>query len=317
MDPDASPARLNPDGPGLPADTLDALRILTRAVEQSPVSVIITDPDGVIQYVNPKFTRLMGWTPDEIIGRKPSVLKGGYNTESFYRDLWNVIRAGEEWRGLFHNRTKAGEFVWELGSISPIRDEDGRITHYVGVKEDITELKRLQDQLTRLAHYDALTDLPNRALFMDRLAQALARAHRRETAFALLYMDLDGFKAVNDTCGHAAGDALLAAVARRLQEAVRASDTVARMGGDEFTVLLEDIHGPEDALRVAEQIRAALAAPFPHGDAECRVGISIGIACHPADGTDSDALLRAADGALYQVKRAGRGGIRFHGETVG
>ncbi|HLO65795.1 MAG TPA: diguanylate cyclase [Holophaga sp.] len=314
MDPAFQDAAPGTAGPGLPQDSGEALRILTRAVEQSPVSVIITDREGVIQYVNPKFTRLMGWTREEAVGRKPSFLKGGSNTRDFYRDLWETIIAGREWRGLFHNRTKAGELVWELGSISPIRDEQGRITHFVGVKEDITELKRLQDQMTRLAHYDQLTGLPNRALFMDRLGRFLARARRHETPFAVLYMDLDAFKAVNDTLGHAAGDALLAEVGRRLQACVRESDTVARMGGDEFTVLLEDAANREDAGRVAEQIVATISRPYAIQGAEVRVGISIGVAFHPLDGSDSDALLRAADAALYRAKDAGRGGVRFQGQ---
>lgn len=314
MDPVLPEAAPRTPGAGLPQDSGEALRILTRAVEQSPVSVIITDQEGVIQYVNPKFTCLMGWTREEAVGRKPSFLKGGSNSRDFYRDLWETIKEGREWRGLFHNRTKAGELVWELGSISPIRDEQGRITHFVGVKEDITELKRLQDQLIRLAHYDQLTGLPNRFLFMDRLGRLLARARRHETPFAVLYLDLDAFKAVNDTLGHAAGDDLLAEAGRRLQSCVRESDTVARMGGDEFTVLLEDAGDRDHAGRVARQIVSAISAPYLIQGAEARVGISVGVAFHPWDGGDCDTLLRAADAALYRVKQTGRGGVRFHGE---
>ena len=292
---------------GLPTD----LKILIKAIEQSPVSVLITDPKGVIQYVNPKFTQLMGYTAEEAVGKTPRLIKGGFLSREFYKDMWDTILAGKEWHGLFHNRTKTGELVWELSSISPIRDDHGAITHFVGIKEDITELKRLQDQMAHLAHYDQLTGLPNRFLFLDRLGQLLNQAKRRDTTFALLYMDLDGFKGINDTRGHATGDQLLKAVGQRLLGCVRESDTVARMGGDEFTVLLTEIRHLDDVERIAGMILKAVSNPFALDGSECTVGISIGIAIFPLDGLDADALLSAADAALDQVKKAGRGGYRF------
>jgi diguanylate cyclase (GGDEF)-like protein len=222
--------------------------------------------------------------------------------------MWDTILAGKEWHGLFHNRTKAGNLVWELASISPIRDEDGRITHFVGVKEDITELKRLQDQMAHLAHHDQLTGLPNRFLFLDRLNQILHHSKRRDTTFAVLYLDLDNFKAVNDTYGHAVGDQLLVAVGQRLLGCVRESDTVARLGGDEYTILLSDIRGIPDVERIADMILQAIHNPFVLGTVECTVGISIGIAQFPLDGVEADPLLSAADMALYKVKNSGRGG---------
>ena len=282
------------------------LKVLIKAIEQSPVSVIITDPRGVIEYVNPKFTQLMGYSAEEAIGNTPRILKGGFLSRDFYKDMWDTVLSGKEWHGLFHNRTKAGALVWELASISPIRDDTGAITHFVGVKEDITELKRLQDQTARMAHYDQLTGLPNRFLFLDRLKQTLVQSKRRDTTFALLYMDLDDFKAINDSYGHAAGDHLLVAVGQRLQGCVRETDTVARMGGDEFTVLLTDIHGLEDVERIAGMIIQAISNPFPIDDVVCKVGISIGIALFPLDGLDADPLLSTADTALYQVKKGGR-----------
>jgi diguanylate cyclase (GGDEF)-like protein/PAS domain S-box-containing protein len=289
----------------------DSLKVLIKAIEQSPVSVIITDPKGLIQYVNPKFTQIMGYTLEEVAGQTPRVLKGGFLSRDFYRDLWDTIQAGREWHGLFHNRTKAGELVWELASISPIRDDDGVITHFVGVKEDITELKRLQDQMAHMAHYDQLTGLPNRFLFLDRLSQCLAHAKRRDTTFAILYTDLDHFKAVNDAHGHAVGDSLLMAVGQRLLGCVRETDTVARMGGDEFTILLSDVRGIPEVERIAGMIFEAISNPYRLGDLEVTVGISIGIALFPLDGLDADPLLTTADTALYQVKRGGRGGHHF------
>ena len=185
---------LNPEG-AKPAPHLKArsrrlnalekrLRILIKAVEQSPVSILVTDSQGLIEYINPKFSALTGYSMEELVGKTPRVLKGGFLPPEFYQDLWQTIKAGQEWHGIFHNRTKAGELLWELASISPIRDEDGCITHFVGVKEDITELKRLQEKTAHLAHHDPLTGLPNRTLFFDHLNHALALAKRRKTGFA-------------------------------------------------------------------------------------------------------------------------------------
>jgi len=300
-----------------PREVAKRLKVLIKAIEQSPVSVIITDPKGVIQYVNPKFTQLMGFSLEEAVGKTPRILKGGFLTRDFYKNMWDTIQEGREWHGLFHNRTKNGDLVWELASISPIRDDFGTITHFVGVKEDITELKRLQDQMAHMAHHDQLTGLPNRFLFLDRLGQMLAQAKRRDTTFAVLYLDLDDFKAVNDTRGHAAGDSLLTAVAQRLMGCVRETDTVSRMGGDEFTILLADIHDLADVERIVGMILKAISDPFTIGDGECNVGISIGVAIYPLDGLDTDPLLSAADSALYKVKADGRGGYCFPSRNLG
>jgi diguanylate cyclase (GGDEF)-like protein/PAS domain S-box-containing protein len=287
------------------------LRILVKAVEQSPVSIIVTDSQGIIEYVNPKFCRVTGYTMEEVLGQTPRILKGGFLSPEFYQDLWRTILAGEEWHGVFHNRTKSGDLLWELASISPIRDEDGNVTHFVSVKEDFTEIKRLQDQMDNLAHHDQLTGLPNRNLFYDRLRHAQAQAKRREKGFVLFYMDLDGFKAVNDTHGHELGDALLKAVAQRLSECVRESDTVARMGGDEFTVLLPDLQSHGHAANIARQIIQTLSQPFPFETVTCRIGVSIGISCFPEDGEESDRIISCADAAMYRVKNAGGNSFIF------
>lgn len=294
----------------------DALRILIKAVEQSPVSVIITDTKGIIQYVNPKFTQLMGYTAEEAIGKTPRIIKGSFLPREFYKEMWDTLLSGKEWHGIFHNRTKAGNLVWEVASISPIRDDQGTITHFVGVKEDITELKRLQDQLEHLARHDVLTGLPNRFLFNDRLQQVLAQARRRKGRFAVLFMDLDGFKQVNDTHGHESGDALLQAVGQRFGACIRETDTLARMGGDEFTALLTDLADDQGADRVAGALIQALAEPIPIKGGSCHVGVSIGLALYPQDGNSMDALLSAADGAMYDAKRAGKGGIRHASPRV-
>jgi diguanylate cyclase (GGDEF)-like protein/PAS domain S-box-containing protein len=296
---------------GDPARLEAQLRVLVRAVEQSPVSIVVTDAQGRIEYVNPKFCHTTGYTMEEVLGKTPRILKSGCLDEAFYQDLWRTILAGQEWHGMFHNRTKGGELLWELGSISPIRDEAGVVTHFVSVKEDITEIKRMQDQMDHLAHHDQLTGLPNRTLFYDRLKQALVLARRREHQLALFYLDLDGFKAVNDRHGHEQGDHLLTMVAQRLGSCVRESDTVARMGGDEFTVLLMDPAGAEAAQRVARLILELLARPFVYQGITSTIGVSIGISFYPQDGDDPDQLLLRADAAMYQVKNGSKNQFRF------
>jgi len=287
------------------------LRILVKAVEQSPVSIIVTDNEGIIEYVNPKFCKVTGYTLEEVLGKTPRILKGGFLSADFYRDLWATILAGEEWHGVFHNRTKSGEMVWELASISPIRDEAGKVTHFVSVKEDFTEIKRLQDRMDNLAHHDQLTGLPNRTLFYDRLRHAQALARRREKGLALFYMDLDGFKAVNDQHGHEQGDHLLKAVGQRISECVRESDTVARIGGDEFTVLLPDLQAREVAGELASSIIDALTRPFHLGEVTCAIGVSIGISFYPQDSDDTERLISNADAAMYRVKNSGKNGFAF------
>ena len=253
------------------------LRKLASAVENSPISVMITDRTGTIEYVNPKFCQATGYLPQELLGKNSRVLKGGSQTEQFYRDLWETILSGREWHGEFHNRNKDGSLVWELASISPVCDESGVITNFVGAKENISELKRLQEELRQMAHSDELTGLPNRALFYDRLEQVIVHAQRKRRRFALLYLDLDGFKAVNDNHGHQAGDELLQTVAHRLTFCTRESDTVARMGGEEFIIIINDVNHWEEPGIVAKKLLEVFAAPFFIDDSVCRIGVSIGV----------------------------------------
>jgi diguanylate cyclase (GGDEF)-like protein len=201
--------------------------------------------------------------------------------------------------------------VWELASISPIRDDDGSITHFVSVKEDFTEIKRLQDRMDNLAHHDQLTGLPNRTLFYDRLKHAQAHAKRRDRGLALFYLDLDGFKAVNDSHGHELGDRLLKEVGQRLVECVRASDTVARIGGDEFTVLLPDLQARDTAGDIARLIIEALTRPFQLDGLTCSIGVSIGICFYPQDCEDFERLISCADAAMYRVKNSGKNSFAF------
>ena len=415
------------------------LRKLERAMEQSPVSIVITDVHGRIEYVNPKFEAVSGYSAAELIGNRPSMLKGGDYDEEAYARLWETILSGREWKGVFHNRRKDGTMYWESALISPIRDESGMITHFIGIKEDITQLKAYQESLrlsatvfeatnegiiltdaegrvrtvnpafsritgyqadevlgrpaflfdparrsevlqkvreelrqsqrwsgeiteqrkdgswfhqwlsvTTLhdaqgqvsghviifsditrhkadqarilyqANYDLLTGLPNRTLLMDRLRQAVRHARRAECSIAVLFVDLDRFKAVNDLHGHRVGDDLLQEVAGRLRRAVRELDTVARFGGDEFVVLLHELRGEQDAALVANKIIETLSKPFRLGGRNLTVGVSLGVTLYPRDlppGEDLDEicaqLLSHADMAMYQAKGRGGSHLRF------
>jgi diguanylate cyclase (GGDEF)-like protein/PAS domain S-box-containing protein len=293
------------------------LRKLALAVEHSPVSVLITDRAGVIEYVNPKFCEVSGYCEEEAIGNTPRILKSGIHPAEFYRDLWEVILSGLEWRGEFLNRNKDGTMVWELASISPVFDEFKSITHFVGVKEDINELKRLQKELGEMAHSDDLTGLPNRALFMDRLGQVMTQAHRNLSRFALLFIDLDGFKEVNDSYGHLAGDQVLQEAAHRLLGCVRRTDTVARVGGDEFIIILSDLKHWEEPAVVAKKLLEAFAPPFRSGEAACRVGVSIGVSIYPDDAGEADNLISFADSAMYAAKQAGKNCFRYWSQLSG
>ncbi len=409
------------------------LRKLSRALEQSPASVIITDTNGTIEYVNPRFEQITGYTSKEAIGQNPRILKSGSKSQEEYKHLWDTIKSGKEWRGQFHNKRKDGSIFWESASISPIRGEDGSVTHFIAVKEDITDRKRAEDQLRmnatvfettsegimvtdednriktvnpaftqitgyqaeevigrdpsilnsgrhdksfyqqmwkqlrergswsgeiwnrrkdgnvfpewlslvalkdnddnikeyiavfsditrrkqdeehirRQAHFDALTGLPNRFLLFDRLDQAIISARREKWMLAMLFIDLDRFKSVNDTLGHPVGDDLLNAVAERLHTSVREADTVARFGGDEFVILLQDITEVNAAAIVADKIIQELSQPFLLQEREIFIGASIGITLYPNDAEDTATLLRNADMAMYRAKDAGRNRYQF------
>ena len=285
----------------------EELTKLSSAVEHSPATVLVTDPDGIIEYVNPKFSKTSGYTPQEVIGEKPSLLKSGLMEAKIYEDLWQTILAGKEWRGELLNKKKNGEVYWEGTSISAIFDGDGKIAHFVAVKEDVTELKKAHEKLHHIASHDLLTGLPNRALGMDRLAGALARSRRGATQVALLFIDFDGFKPVNDEPGHDAGNLLLKEVAGRLASCVRETDTVFRFGGDEFAIVLTDLNNLEAAAKVAENVNETLSKPFKLGKWKASIGISL----YPTDGTDPESLMKRADEAMYSVKERGKNHYRF------
>ncbi len=284
----------------------EELRKLSRAVEQSPASVVITDTNGKIEYVNSRFTEATGYSREEVVGMTPGILKSGHTSSEEYRQLWQTIKSGGEWRGEFHNKKKNGELFWEFSSISPIMADDGTISHFLEVKEDITVRKEYEEKLLRQANYDDLTGLPNRILALDRLGQVLATGQREGLIAAVMYIDLDRFKNVNDTLGHAAGDRVIKEAAERLKDCVRASDTVARLGGDEFLVILPDLPNPIASEVAALKILDAFSRPFRLEGQEIFVTASIGLTIFPDDGSDAQQLLRNGDAAMYQAKDKGR-----------
>lgn len=288
------------------------LRKLSSAVEHSPASAIITDSEGNIEYVNPRFVEMTGYRPDEVLGQNPRLWQSGLTPLKTYQRMWATIKGGEVWHGEVLNKAKDGHLFWESARISPIKNEAGQITHFVAVKEDITERKAHEEAIWRQAHYDGLTGLPNRDLFATRLEQALNQADLSAGEVGLLYIDLDGFKQVNDTLGHAVGDELLRQVARRLLGCVRDSDTVARLGGDEFAMVLARVHGSEGAQVVAQKVLQVLGEPFQLQEQEAGLSASVGIVRYPPDGATPDELLRRADEAMYRAKASGRNAFRFY-----
>ena len=291
------------------------LRKLSQAVEQSPAAVIITDLDGAIEYVNPKFTDITGYRISEAMGENPRMLQSGLVDRELYQQLWAHLLAGEEWQGEFINKHKKGHLFWERAHISPLRDKAGEITHYIAVKEDITTQKNYEKELEYRATHDELTGLSNRALLNDRLNQAIGHAQRSGKHVAVIMLDLDRFKIINDNLGHAQGDELLKLVGRRLRDTVRQVDTVARFGGDEFVVLLENIHSPDTAAQVAAKILRALSQPYELAGRSVTLTASLGLSLFPKDGDDAETLIRNADVAMYQSKRR-RGEYTFYTDSM-
>ena len=279
--------------------------------------VVVTDLEGNILTVNQAFTTITGYGEAEVLGKKISLLKSDRQTRTFYQDMWHSILTDGSWQGEIWNRRKNGEIYPEWLTISTVRDEKGDAASYVGVFTDISRVKHSEAQLDYLAHHDCLTDLPNRLLLLSRLNHALERSHRNGGRGAVLFLDLDHFKNINDSLGHPCGDELLKMAAHRLQTRLRTSDTLARLGGDEFVAVVEDLSEPETAAEIARALIGQLAEPFrlPEGQ-EVYLGTSIGISLFPDDSGDAHLLIQHADTALYQAKAAGRGTYRFYAEAM-
>ncbi|MCX8086836.1 MAG: EAL domain-containing protein [Rhodocyclaceae bacterium] len=288
----------------------EQMRITARVFDQAGEAIVVTDAAAVIQTVNAAFTQITGYTASEAIGQRTTLLKSGRHSAEFYQAMWQALRDNGFWQGEIWNKRKNGEIYPEWLTINRICNEAGEVEHYVAVFSDITQIKDSQRKAEYLATHDPLTGLPNRALFHDRLRHALAQARRHKSRVALLFIDLDNFKTINDTLGHDIGDELLKQAADRLREVVRDVDTVARLGGDEFTAILSDCTA-EVADRVARRIIDDLSASFEIAGRALFVSASIGVAFYPDDGTDSTSLVRAADAAMYRAKEQGRNRVEF------
>lgn len=289
-----------------------ALMMFAKVFESTQEAILITNANNIVQRVNPAFTSITGYTEEEVLGKNPRFLQSGRHDAAFYQDLWLSIDTTGKWQGEIWNRRKNGEVYPEWLNISTIRDETGQITNHVAIFSDITSVKLAEKHLSYLAHHDALTGLPNRMLLQDRLSQALIKGHRNESLVAVLFIDLDKFKPINDTLGHRMGDLLLQAVAERLKGCVREEDTVARLGGDEFTIILEDLYSAEDAAKVAQKVITTVSHTFVIEGHKLNIGASIGISVFPLHGQDSESLLKNADQAMYKIKKSGRNDYRFY-----
>ncbi|CAD6872906.1 EAL domain-containing response regulator [Methylomonas fluvii] len=273
-------------------------------------SVVISDNENRIIDVNAAFSRITGYAREDVLGKNPSILKSGRQSAEFYKAMWQALNAHDHWSGELWNRNKKGEVFAALTSISVVRDDDGKIHHYIGLSADITPLKNHEYDLERIAHFDPLTGIPNRVLLADRLAQALAHTHRAGNHMAVCYLDLDGFKPVNDQFGHEAGDQLLIEISLRIRDCLRAGDTVARIGGDEFVLLLLDFNDTRECEAVLERMLRNVAEPLSIDDNQICVSASVGLTLYPNDLASADTLLRHADQAMYVAKQRGKN--RYH-----
>ncbi len=289
----------------------ERLRQAASVFEHANEGIAITDADGVIVDVNAAFTRITGYEREEVLGHTTRMLKSGRHDETFYATLWQALTTTGRWTGEVWNRRKNGEVYPELLTISAVQDADGRTQRYVSLFADISEQKAHERELAYIAHYDALTGLPNRALLADRLHQAMAQASRRGLQIALAYLDLDSFKSVNDTYGHDAGDRLLTGLALRLKRVLREGDTLARLGGDEFVAVLVDLPDTATCLPLLRRMLDATAEPLIDQAQHLQVSASLGVSFYPqAEPMDADQLLRQADQAMYQAKLSGKN--RYH-----
>jgi len=295
---------------------LSELELSAKVFDDGLQAIVITDTGGRILRVNPMFSEITGFEPEDVLGRSIAILESDSQPAERLADIWRELRHDGSWVGEVWKRRKDGDAFAAWESASAVDGEGGEHASYIFMFQDITDRKLFSSRLEQLAHYDPLTHLPNRRLLADRVGHAIQRSGRSLDQHALLFIDLDHFKRINDSVGHTAGDKLLTVIADRLGRCVRTSDTVARLGGDEFAVLLEDIASPMDAERIAEKILAVLAEPVPLEGRDWYIGCSIGISLTPRDGEDMATLLKNADTAMYRAKEDGRHCFRFFNESM-
>ena len=281
-------------------------REATAVFENSYEAIMVADAQGLITRVNTAFTRITGYTQAEVAGQAPSILSSGRHDARFFQEFWHALQTQGLWRGEIWNRRKNGDVFAVLQSVAVVRDVRGQLQHYVSVFADISQLKAHEAELDHVANYDPLTHLPNRRLLSDRLKQSILRADRSGKSCAICFLDLDGFKAINDQLGHATGDQILIAMAHNLSETLRAEDTLARLGGDEFVVLLSEVASAGECTLILERLLEAARRPVTAGEHVIHISASIGVSLYPSDNADPDILLRHADMAMYLAKQAGK-----------
>jgi diguanylate cyclase (GGDEF)-like protein/PAS domain S-box-containing protein len=289
--------------------------IAKKIIEYTNEGIIITDAKGNILLTNPAFEVATGYSDDEVRGKNPRILQSGLHDQKFYEKMWEEIKTNGFWKGEIWNKRKDGELFVEWLTISSVKDQEGNVSNYIAIFSDITEHKQNVEQLKRLAHYDILTGVPNRYLFTKRLKSLIQTSRKYHQQFALLFLDLDRFKNINDTLGHHIGDLLLQKAAQRLKGILRKQDTIARIGGDEFVIILPNLKHIREAIHIAERIIESLKASFWLNGQEVYISTSIGISFYPYDGEDIETLVRNADRAMYEAKKSGRNHFElYHNE---
>lgn len=288
------------------------VRLAAAVFQNLAEAIMVTDSDGVIRSVNPAFTEITGFSAQEAIGQTPGILRSDRHDASFHDAIWRQLAKEGQWKGEVWNRRKNGEVFLEWQTITKIANDNNEAIHYVAVFHDITDVWQINEDNRHRAFHDALTKLPNRALLLERLEHRINKAQRGPLRLAVMFLDLDGFKGVNDALGHAVGDELLIVVARKLQSLVRQTDTVARMGGDEFVIKLDNPTCLEEVLQVAERVISAINETVDIAGHRLQVGVSVGIAMYPERGTTALELIKHADTAMYAAKRGGKNACRLY-----
>ena len=292
-------------------------KLMGKVFENAKEGVMITDADSNILNVNHSFEKVTLYSRDEVIGKKPSILHSGNHDNGFYERMWSEIHRDSRWQGELWNRRKNNEIYPEWLSITAVFDDSHKVTHYIGIFSDVSTETEGNERLYRLAHYDSLCELPNRMLFYDRLRQSVSRYKRNDKPIAVMFLDLDGFKQINDNHGHSIGDQLLQHVSKRIVSILRESDTVARIGGDEFTFVINDVENMDSLKLIATKLLTIIKEPYTLDGSVYTVSASIGISLLPDNTEDMNTLVKQADIAMYQAKKEGKNQYKFYESSMG